>query len=482
MKNTMVDQVLIKADRKRWLVLFLLVWLNILYLFTYVNFAVVNNIIVAYFNVSYAAVDWTVLGFNLGSVCVAPMVAWLALKQVTSCKNAMIMSCVFQSFNFLFIVIGFIRPSFFAFVVVGQVVGGISSAFLLSLPTSLAQIWFSESQIGLATGLAITGCSTGSILGFLLPSQILDVPQTKNDSFRNCSNYTTTKWFQHDKSSYQWLFLIMLITVLLVIILLLTIVPQLPEKPPSVAQHLKRLHSNDQNAKSFGILCFVNEIKKVTFDMVFVASVFTGSVTFFGIELYDLSIEALLRNMNYNNYNPEKLSGYLMALITAGFWLGNIVSGLLLDAFKKYYLQSVISAVFCCCICAGIFLSAYFNSVFALFVTFFAYGLSARICYITTIDSTMQHTYPTDPLIVMSVFVFFQSIIAIIFIEVGRQIVYCAGVLFGLIFMFALMLLVVIFCVVFKAKTERLKAEKSRNDTSTDETLSLLTLKSCDNY
>ena len=96
-------------------------------------------------------------------------------------------------------------------------------------------------------------------------------------------------------------------------------------------------------------------------------------MTIFGIELYDLSVEALMQNMNHGNYNPEKLGGYLMALTTAGILLGNIVSGLLLDAFKKYYLQSVISAVTCFFISVGIFLSAYFNLLTALFVAFFAF-------------------------------------------------------------------------------------------------------------
>ena len=71
--------------------------------------------------------------------------------------------------------------------------GGISSAFLLSVPTSLAQIWLPESQIGLAIGLAMTGCSTGSIFAYILPSQILDNPQSNNESFKNRKNCTNTK-------------------------------------------------------------------------------------------------------------------------------------------------------------------------------------------------------------------------------------------------------------------------------------------------
>ena len=82
----------------------------------------------------------------------------------------------------------------------------------------------------------------------------------------------------------------------------------------------------------------------------------------------------------------------------------------------------------------------------------------------------MQHTYPADPLIVMSVFVFFQNIIAIIFIEIGKQIIYRAGLWLGMIFLCMLMLLVGVLCVVFKTKTERLKAEELQNTNASDDT------------
>ena len=66
----------------------------------------------------------------------------------------------------------------------------------------------------------------------------------------------------------------MLFTVSLVFILL-TIVPQLPEQPPSAVQHFKRLHSKNKNIKAIVLLSFVRDIKNEAFDKTFVACVYT---------------------------------------------------------------------------------------------------------------------------------------------------------------------------------------------------------------
>ena len=61
----MEKQIETKLYKKRWFILALLFWLNFSMIFTYVNFGFVNNIIVSYFDTTYAAVDWTMLGYNL---------------------------------------------------------------------------------------------------------------------------------------------------------------------------------------------------------------------------------------------------------------------------------------------------------------------------------------------------------------------------------------------------------------------------------
>ena len=68
----------------------------------------------------------------------------------------------FQAISFVFDIIGFMKPDYLAFVITEKVLGEISAAFLWTVPTSLAQTWFPESQIArLAIGIALINLPLG---------------------------------------------------------------------------------------------------------------------------------------------------------------------------------------------------------------------------------------------------------------------------------------------------------------------------------
>ena len=221
----------------------------------------------------------------------------------------MIISSLYLALNFAFIAAGFLHPTLFALVILGQVFGGISTTFLWSASTSLAQLWFPESQIGLATGISMTGISTGAITGYLLPSNL--VYFQSNASITTPSNRTTFEnenWIQHNKTVYCWLFLLLLISSVLVLILLITIVPKLPKLPPSVAQYIKRLQNENQNHQESDFKSYIFIIKELMRDKVFIVYVIIGSVSFYGISLYDLCIESIVKEINQLNFSQEKIS------------------------------------------------------------------------------------------------------------------------------------------------------------------------------
>jgi len=178
MRNQQLDEVQFKVFKKRWLVLALLVWLIFLYLFTLIGFGYLNNVMVAYFETSYAAIDWLVLGCNIGTACASPIIACFALKNQLSCKKAMITASCLFIIGFMIIIIGFLRPSLYFLVVVGQVLNGFAGAIVLALPGSLAQLWFDETQIGLATGLAMFGSSAAGVAACILPPQLIKYNET----------------------------------------------------------------------------------------------------------------------------------------------------------------------------------------------------------------------------------------------------------------------------------------------------------------
>ena len=202
MNEHQLKQVELKLYKKRWFVLALLICLMIQMIFTYTNFGFLNNILVLLFNTTYAAIDWLYLSWNIGTTVVALGTSWLAVKGILTCRRSMIVASILQVTNCLFIIIAFLQPQLFFLFIIGQVIGGISAAVLWSVPTSVAQLWFPESQIGIATGMSMIGSSSGAIAAYLLPAHIMKYP---NNKFMNSSNVTiNNSWMKYDKKAYQW--------------------------------------------------------------------------------------------------------------------------------------------------------------------------------------------------------------------------------------------------------------------------------------
>ena len=472
----LTEQVEIHLYKKRWVVIALALCLFFMMVFTYSNFGIVNNVIAAYFNTSYASVDWAVLGYNLGSFFTAPVMALLALKKVISCKKYMIIGSLMQGANYVFLIVGFSQPNFFAFVVLGQILGGISATVLWTVPALLAQIWFPETQIGLAIGIVMIGCSAGAFTGYLLPTQLIESPKNGSKSMYEHLDYTNMDWFLNDRFVYQWLYLILLLLAFIVLLLLVIFVPEMPEKPPSMAQHLKRQSLYEEDTNKVTLRFFISTAKILLFDKIFVACATTATITFYSFVLCDLSVEAIVHQNFFVDISAEKLSGYLMMLVPIGSFIGNFIGGLLLDKFKKYSLQSTLGALTAFFSSIVLLLSVLCKVMITLFVSYFFLGLSIRITYISILDSIMQHTYPMEPVFIVSILTFFESILAVCVIEINRHIIYDAGLVPGIIFMCALLLLVTVLCIVFKPKTKRLSAEKS-GEVFASEEISLLSQK-----
>ena len=459
MKSLEINEFEIKVYHRRWFVLFLLIWLLLVQTFTCLNFGLMNIILVDYFQTTYSAVDWMVLGNYVGAFVAAPFVGWLALKKILSCRRAMISAGVLEGLNLILIITGFLQPDLFGVVVLGQTFGGLANAIIWTVPSSLVQLWFKESQIGLATGLSAVGMSAGAITAYILPSQVILPPKVTNTA--NVTDPTGIGWFRCDKLTYQGIFSALLVSVICVVLVLVVFVPEQPDKPPSEAQRQKRVQQTHENTSNF-----FTKVKKLATDATFIGCAVASGTMLNILLLIDLTIELILQRfyLASNDHFHEKLAAYVLTSLGVGCWIGNITAGLLLDKFKKYRLQSSLGAGTCFLMSIGFLLSIYFK-IFSLFVIFILLlGASMKIGYISLIDSLMQHTYPMEPVFVMSILTFIGNTAAVVFGEGGRQIIYHAGLFAGLSYLSSMLLLALILGVYFNPVTNRLAAEI--NDTN----------------
>ena len=464
-----------KVYKKRWFVIALLVWLMFLYVFTCVNFGYLNNVMVAYFDTTYAAIDWMVLSCEIGTIVASPVIACFALSNLLSCKKAMITSSVFLTVGFALIIIGFLQPHLYFLVTLGQVFNGFAGAIVFALPGPTAELWFDETQIGIATGIALLGSSSAVITANILPPQLLryvNIYSKIDEGLKIVSNSTFKACNPCDKHVYIGIYFTMALTSVVTSILLCTCIPEKPKLAPSRAQYLER---SQEKKNSIKLQDLIIKTKNLCCDYMFIAANIAVTLVYYLTAFDDLSVELIVSKvfLNFTEYTPEEISGFLIATVSFGCVVTNIFSGLLLDKFKNYYWQSNIAALFVFIFSIITLISVYYQTIVLLIISFFLTGFSKRACLLSLIDSLMQHTYPINPLFVMSVAGFLQNITALLFINIGRQIIYETSITGGLIYVCAVIFLLCILCFSYKPLNHRLKANKCQPK---EERVSLLSI------
>jgi len=204
------------------------------------------------------------------------------------------------------------------------------------------------------------------------------------------------------------------------------------------------------------------------FDYTFIACNIVLTIPYYFGPFEELSTELVISKLtiDYNRFTPEEFSGFILATMSFGSLVANFLSGLLLDKFKKYYYQTNIAAFLSFLCCTALLISVTYRSFVGVILSCFFLGFSKRTCYVSLFDSLMQHTYPSNPLFVMSWGIFVQSICALLFINIGRQIIYNTSLIGGLVYLCIAMGLVCILCLIFKPITNRLKAGETKSETT----------------
>ena len=456
----------IKVFRRRWLVLFLLVVIFVIITFV-VSFALINNILVVYFNQNYVVIDWMMVGVNVGTIVASPVIAFLAFSNKFSCKKLLVFAVVLFSLNCALIILGFNQTKLFGLLVFGQFLGGVAAASFWSLPNPLAQLWFPESEIGIVLGISMMGVSGGIILGSLLPTNLLLSPTNQhNSSLQSSLTFNATgsvDWIKFDKEFYEIVYATFLIITLTILILLATCIPEMPKLPPSYAQKFIRDHERVQSCNEvLPFRQFFLATAKLFSDATFIALSGAYSIIQNFIAFYDLIIEELIVKWSFT-YMPishEVFVGYMLTSAAFGCLIGNFSAGYLIDKYKNYHLQSSVGTGLTFCTSIGILLCVYFENIIGCFIVYFWCGLFSRWSFVSLIDSLMQNTYPENPIFATSWVVCIQNVIGVLYVEIGRQIFKRCGHVAALSYVSFLLLVSFVLSVIFKAKKSRTKIEE----------------------
>ena len=68
----------------------------------------------------------------------------------------------------------FVGPNLFAVSFLGQFFGSIGNIFMMVLPGVVSSVWFPQSEVSLASGIAYGSMALGNAIGYLLPP-VMDI-------------------------------------------------------------------------------------------------------------------------------------------------------------------------------------------------------------------------------------------------------------------------------------------------------------------
>ena len=451
----------VQVSPKRWVVLISVFILTIMYVFTIFSFGPIDNITVAYFNITYAASDWIVLSTYLSSVVFFPIIAWYSYSERLNLKLLLLTCLVAILLNFIFNIAAFLKSNWFGMIVLGQFFVGFVQSSYCSFPGAVATMWFPEKHIGAVTGLITMSWNVGMLFSELLLENILKTPPSYNSSnnfanlSENFSNASVGDWCLEDRNLMLIVYFVLLICGLIIFITVLLLIPALPKHPPSLAQAAKR-----QNATpSVTFLQFFYEIKKLISNCVFIQIQIVMGLTIQTFVLETLIMQQLVGAANFSlldiQKSTSKISGYVLACRSVGDMVGSVVGGKLLDTFHKYRLQTIIGSGLAFGAVLVLFASYYFASFVGLCLSMFLYGVCSYIGFTPLYDAVLQHTYPLNVILVSSIAGSLRFCATILISESARLLLHFTGPIGVLVFHCLLQLIGFVLSFFIKPKLKR---------------------------
>ncbi|XP_075470814.1 choline/ethanolamine transporter FLVCR2 isoform X2 [Ascaphus truei] len=303
--------------RRRWLMVLLFSAYSLCNAFQWLQYGIVSNIFMRYYGVSSLAIDWLSMSYMLAYIPLLFPVAWLldtrGLRVIAlagsgiNCLGAWIKTCS-------------ARPDLFGVALCGQLVAAVAQVFILGMPSHIASVWFSASEVSTACSLGVFGNQLGIAIGFLLPPVL--IPNTGDSALLS---HHISIMFYGTAAVASALFL-----------LVIFVFQDAPPLPPSLSQ--ASLLSAPAGKYSYK-LTIVRLLRNRNFILLAVSyGLNTGA-------FYSLS--TLLNRIVIEHYPGEEVNaGRIGLTITISGMCGALVTGLWLDRTKTYKQTTLLVYIF----------------------------------------------------------------------------------------------------------------------------------------
>ncbi|KAJ8979451.1 hypothetical protein NQ317_006765 [Molorchus minor] len=377
----------VKAVKRRWLILIIYIIYAAISTLQWVQYSIITNIVMRYYNVSASAVDWTAMVF---------MIMWPILVFPASfiidkmgLRVAALIGCGTTALG-AGIKVFSIGQGLFYVVLIGQTVAAVSQIFILSLPPKIAVTWFKANEVSKVCSLGIFGMQLGTALGFVLPPMIV-------------KNHSNVEDIGLDLHMLCWGITAVIVPVAFVVFFYF---PEKPKYPPSRAQ----LEETEHQEVTFSV--FIDSLKTLIKNKPFL--VHTASYGFcYGI----FSAFSTLLNQFVLNYfeGAEEDAGRMgLAMVIIGI-AGSILTGFVLDKTHKYKETSFTIFLLCAVGIAGLLFSFEIKQKWLVYVTISIFGFFLNAYIPAGVEFATELTFPSPESTVTGILLATSQILAVVF-------------------------------------------------------------------
>ncbi|XP_059908246.1 heme transporter FLVCR2 isoform X2 [Gadus macrocephalus] len=296
-----------QLTKRRWAMLFLFTSYSMCNAFQWLQYGIINNIFMRFYNVNSFAIDWMSMVYMLTYIPFIFPTIWLLDK-----TGLRVMAIVASSINCLgaWIKVASVGPDLFWVTMLGQFASALAQVFILGMPSHVASVWFGPDEVSSASSIGVAGNQVGIAIGFLLPPIL--VPNV--DDVEELAYHIGV------------MFYITAGVATLIFVLVVIVFQEKPELPPSQAQAQARSLSPDQYS-------YKASIGRLLCNKSFMLLVLT-----YGLNVGCFyAVSTLLNRMITEQYPGEEVNaGRIGLTIVIAGMVGSLICGIWMDKTKTY--------------------------------------------------------------------------------------------------------------------------------------------------
>ncbi|XP_061094178.1 heme transporter FLVCR2 isoform X2 [Conger conger] len=296
-----------KLYKRRWVMLFLFSSYSMSNAFMWLQYGIISNIFMHFYNIDTFAIDWLSMIYMLTYIPFILPVMWFLDNR--GIRDVVVVGSAFNCIG-AWIKTGTASPDLFAVTFFGQFVCSVATVFILGIPSRLASLWFGPQEVSTACSIGVLGNQLGIAIGFLVPPILVPNVEDKEQLARHISI----------------MFYMTAGVATLIFILVVIVFQERPKIPPTQAQVVSRNIPPEQYS-------YMASIMRLLRNIPFILLIIT-----YGLNVGCFyAVSTLLNRMIIDQYPGEEVNaGRIGLTIVIAGMVGSLICGIWLDKTKTY--------------------------------------------------------------------------------------------------------------------------------------------------